>query len=222
MDDPQVLAEIRRLLARGSGPQHTVREIVERYIASVRFANLKNRANEAIRFRLHIVPHLGDDIAGDLHFDRLAWYREQRKAEKCQNGRNVPPSAATLNREVMQLSAALTWAAKNKPPLLGANPIRGAPMEVENNQRQTMPDAADVERIMFASSKRLRAMIATKFWSGLRRGELCGLRLVKINWDDGLIVLHGRETKTGRPRVTVFPDRASRIVGEYLDERARG
>jgi len=219
VDDPQLLAEIRRLLSAGSGPRHTVREIAARYLVSVKFQNLKNKAGEEIKFRLHLLPWLGDDIAANLDFDRLAWYREQRKTEKVMNGRDKPPSDAQVNRELMQLSAMCTWAATNRPPLLQANPIRGFPMVQENSERATMPGADDVERIMLASGKRLRAMVATKFWGGQRRQELLNQLLDNVDWDEGLLVMHGRDTKTKDPRVTVFPDVASRMVSEYLEER---
>lgn len=220
MDDPELLEQIARLVAgRAVGPRHTVAEIVARYMGSVEFGRLKNRANEERRFRCHLLPHLANDVASALDFDRCSWYRDQRKAERCLNGRDVPPSAATRNRELMQLSAALTWATKYK--MLSHNPIRGFPMEAEDNQRRTMPDPSDVGRIMFAGTPRLRAMVAMAFGAGLRRQELCSLRLAQVEWDEGLIVLHGRDTKTGRPRVTVLPDKASKFVKKYLDERQK-
>lgn len=218
MDPQSVLEQIQRLVTgQTSGPSHTVAEIVRRYLASVEFANLKAKDTEERRFRLHIVPHLGADIASELTFDRLAWYREQRKGERCLNGRDVPPTPSTRNREVVSLSASLSWAVKYD--ILKVNPIKGAPLETENNQRRTMPTSVDVDRLLFACTPRLRAMVAMKFGSGLRRAELCTLRLNQVRWDQGLIVLHGRDTKTGRPRATVLPDRASKIVQRYLDLR---
>lgn len=224
MDDKDKLDLIRRLVSGDDGrPRPTVAEIAERYQQSVEFRNLKNAENEARRFRLHILPHLGADVAAALTFDRLAWYRDQRSKELClnrgANGKAKAPKPSTRNREVMQLSAALTWATETKPPILDGNPIRGAPMEEEDNLRQTMPVAAEVDRILFACTPRLRAMVAMKFGSGLRRAEVCSLRLGQVRWDEGLIVLNARDTKTGRPRVTILPERASKIVQRYLDLR---
>lgn len=217
MDDPRLLDQIRRLLSGDDRPRPAVSELVARYLGSVEFSNLKAGDTEARRLRLHVLPHLGADIAAELTFDRMAWYREQRRGEKCLNGRDVVPAASTRNREVVALSACLTWAVKYQ--LLAKNPIRGCPLEVENNQRRTMPVAADIDRLLFACTPRLRAMVAVKFGAGLRRAELCSLRLAQVHWAEGLIVLHGRDTKTGRPRATVLPDRASKIVQRYLDRR---
>lgn len=217
--DPEaVFAQIRRLLDKeASGPRHNVNEVVKRYLASVEFGNLKAHTTEEIRFRRHLLPILGGFIAADVDFNLVAWYREQRKSELCLNGHNAPPSPATRNREVMQLSACLTWAVKYK--LMTVNPIRGAPMEAERSQRRTMPKPAEIEQLLFACTPRLRAMIAMSFDSGMRRAELCSLPLIQVEWDEGLIVLHGRDTKTGRPRVTVMTDRASRYVQIYLKQR---
>lgn len=216
MDDPR-LEQIRAILGAPSGPRHTVAELATRYMASVEFANLKAKDTEARRLRLHVVPHLGADIAAELTFDRMGWYREQRRGERCLNGRDVVPAPSTRNREVVTLSACLSWAVVHH--LLERNPIRGCPLETENNQRRTMPVSGDVDKLLFACTPRLRAMVAMKFGGGLRRQELCSLRLTQVRWDQGLVVLHGRDTKTGRPRVTVLPDRASKIVQRYLDLR---
>lgn len=218
MVEKEILGQIERLI-RGhkNGPRHTVAAIVKRYLASVEFGNLKAKADEERRFRLHLLPHLADDIAAEVDFDRMAWYREQRKEEKCLNGRDVVPSPATRNREVRQLSASFTWAVKYK--LLTVNPIRAAPMEDEDSQRKTMPEAADVKRVLKVCKPRLRAMVAMTFGSGMRRAELCSLRLTQIDWETGHISLHGRDTKTGRPRVTVMTKRASFYLKIYLDNR---
>lgn len=219
MADKDTLDAIRTLLlAESQGQRYVVGELVARYLCSVEFRNLANAKNEERRFRLHILPHLQAEVAADLNFERMGRYREARSQEPCLNGnRSEAPKPSTRNREVVQLSACLSWAVKHG--LLEKNPIKGAPLEEEHNQRRTMPEVADVDKLLFACTPRLRAMVAMKFGSGLRRAELCSLRLSQVRWDEGLVVLHGRDTKTGRPRVTVLPDRASKIVQRYLDLR---
>lgn len=152
---------------------------------------------------------------GDLTAERLEGYRKVR-ANEFGNGKTFT-KPATRNREIVKLSAMLTWAAERQ--IIPVNPIYHATMETEDNIRQTCPTPTDVSQILLACNRRLRAMVATKFWSGLRRGEVCAVRRDQIEWDDGLIVLQEKQTKTRRPRITIFPDRASSLVHEYLENR---
>jgi len=197
----------------------TVAEVVQRYMGSVEFQSLQQNWAEEIRLRLHIVPGLGAENVMALTSERIATYRNERKAQ-AGNGL-APTKPATRNREVRRLSAALNWAVEAK--LIPSNPLAGVPMEIEDNLRQTCPTPAEINRILLATkSARLRAMIAVGFWSGLRRGEILTLEASQLSWDDGLIVLQRRKTKGKKERVTIFPDRASDLVRAYLDSAPTG
>jgi len=219
VDQDEIRAAIASLgaLLPENRPKVTVRAIVQRYMTSVEFKSLKARADEERRLRLHVLPHLGDDDIATLNNERIAWYRNTREGEPTPGGALTKP--ATRNREVFALSGALSWAAKEKH--IKANPIYGTPVEPENNLRATCPTIGEVNRIVLASeSVRTRAMVLTKFHSGMRVSELLSVRLDQVKWDDGLLVLEPRQTKGGlRPRVTIFPEQASTWVRVYLEIR---
>lgn len=199
-------------------PAVTVTEIVTRYMRSVRFTSLAAGPVEEIRYRLHVLPALGDDQVSSLNDERLDIYRDQRRRQSGVTG--DPTRPATRNREVRALSAALTWATKEK--IIPHNPILRAPMEPEDNLRRTCPGLAEVSRIILAArSTRLRAMVAAKFYSGLRVSELLSLRTDQVVWDEGLIVLPARQAKGKKKgRVTILPEQASKWTKAYLEERA--
>lgn len=219
MEQDEIRAAIASLgaLLPENRPKVTVRAIVHRYMASVEFKALAAREDEERRFRLHVLPHLGDDDIEALNNERIAWYRNTRAGEKTPGGRLTKP--ATRNREVFALSGALTWATKER--IVRQNPIYRTPVEPENNLRSTCPSIGDVSRVVLAAeSVRLRAMVLTKFHSGMRVSELLSVRLDQVKWDDGLLVLEPRQTKGGmRPRVTIFPEQASVWVRVYLEIR---
>jgi integrase len=178
---------------------------------SVEFKELKAVKTEEGRLRLHILPKLGKFQVMEVR-SKIPEYRDERSKEQL-NKRKQPTTPATRNREVVRLVAACTWGVERENPLLGMA------MESEDNERKTSPEPDDIYRLMFVARLRLKAIIATTFWSGLRREEVCNLPLKQVHWDEGLIVLHGDQTKAGRPRATIFPDIASKWVREYLDER---
>src|SRR3569832_725987 len=193
----------------------TVGEIADRYYASLEFRELNAAPTEPGRFNLNSRRLLGDTKVGDLTREKLEWYRRVRASETGKGRRLTKP--ATRNREVFKLSAMLTWAAERE--IIPVNPIYHATTETEDNVRQTCPTLTDVNKILLACNRRLRAMVATAFWTGVRRGEACKLKREQVEWDEGLIVLRPRQTKTKKPRVTIFPDRASMLVREYLEHR---
>ena len=213
-------AQIGQLIAARNAaafPSMTVAELVEKYMRSVKFHALANSANETRRFRLHLLPFFGADQVAALTTERVDQYRDLRRNESGNGGEPTRPG--TRNREVLVLSAALSWAAREK--IIPAHPIRGAPMEPENNLRQTCPSVIEVGRICFAArSVRLKALVTTKYYSGLRVSELLSVRRDQVQWDEGLLVLQPKQTKGKKKgRVTIFPEQASKHVSQYLAER---
>lgn len=209
-------AALRALLPENATAQLTVGALLPRYMASPKFKGLKAIETESRRLCLHVAPYFGAVRISDLTHERLEAYRAMRRKQPGNGGKGTT-KPATRNRELLQLSAMLSWAEDTK--LIPKNPIRPIPLEAENNQRQTCPDPADANAILIACKTRLRAMVAVAFWCGLRRAEICAIEESQIVWDEGLIVLRGPQTKTGRPRITIFPDRASRAVESYLAQK---
>lgn len=211
------IARLLKMVPReADAPRITVAELAHRYFASQEAKNLRSNAGEEPRFRKNVERLLGDVFVDELTLERLEWYRQQRAGEF---GHTRPTRPATRNREIVKLSAMLTWAAKRK--IIPANPIRGAAMEAENNLRRTCPKTVDVNAILArADSLRLRAMITTSFCTGLRRAELLAVRLEQVDWEDGLIAMEARQTKGGkRPRITILTAQARALIRQYLDER---
>jgi integrase len=54
-----------------------------------------------------------------------------------------------------------------------------------------------MERILDASPKWLEPMILTAYYTGLREGELLGLKWDRVDLKDGIIYLHSTKTMRG-------------------------
>jgi site-specific recombinase XerD len=193
-----------------------LRELADAYVKSVEFKKLRSKQTEEGRIRLHILRLLGDEPVMEVR-GKIPGYRDTRATEVIDNKRKQKTTPATRNREVIRISAMCTWGVAEK--MIPSHPLLGIAMEDENNERKTSPTRDDIYQLLFVARIRLKAMIATTFWGGFRKMEVCLLPLKQVQWDDGLIVLHADQTKTREGRVTIFPDMASKWVREYLDER---
>lgn len=214
----EALAAAVAKLAPAPTPTVTVTELACDYMQSIEFKSLKARETEERRICLHLVRLLGAVPVMALR-DEIPRYRDARSQETIRGrGRTGKTKPATRNREVTRLLAMCSWGVEYKR--IPSNPLAGISMEPEENIRQTCPTPFDVEAaIAFARGPRLKAMIALKFASGLRRAEVCHLRLQQLDLEHGLIDLGHRDTKTKRPRLAPVTDGACKLVREYLRGR---
>jgi hypothetical protein len=118
------IAHFQGLLGGGDGSV-TVGEIADRYYQSLEFQGLRAAGTERGRFNLNTRRLLGATKVSELNADKLEWYRRVRAVEAGKGKRPTKP--ATRNREVVKLSAMLTWAAERE--IIAVNPLYHATME---------------------------------------------------------------------------------------------
>ncbi|HLW80627.1 MAG TPA: site-specific integrase [Candidatus Acidoferrales bacterium] len=115
-----------------------------------------------------------------------------------------PCRAATINRELSALSAALYHAAKmtgeGGKPLLAHVPIFPAKLPEAPPRKGFIGDAEYALLAAKANQPWLRALLACAYSFGFRKGELLGLRVSQVDLFSGWIELYGEETKNGEPR----------------------
>lgn len=118
------------------------------------------------------------------------------------------------------LSAALNWAVA-KRDYLEINPCKKSTPPSEPRHKVKAPDTDVVQRIIDASPRRWSLMWRTAAITGMRRGELCGLRWDDINAFTNTITVRRSatrggqvgETKTHRDRpIPVSPDLIERLT----------
>lgn len=67
--------------------------------------------------------------------------------------------------------------------------------------------------------KRNKALMATAFLAGLRRGELLGMRTDNINFRDGYLTVIGTDSKSKKTRTNTLNPVLSNILLDYIEER---
>jgi len=120
-----------------------------------------------IRWRLHIEPYLGDVPLAAIDRARLRTWA----ADLHQSG--MAPSS--VRKAVQAVRQVLEVAVEDR--IIPTNPatrLRGLPKTSTREARFCTPE--EVARLVAATDEHHRAFVATAAWSGLRLGELTGLR----------------------------------------------
>jgi len=184
----------------------TVRELLQRFLGEIEgvdsYAPPKIKDLDRYRrsarsvFKLWILPSVGERAAASVTTADVERLRDAQLARKSAAGRAVQTLAA--------LSRLYTWGAK--VGAIGcANPVKGCerPRTAESIDYL---DAAEVGRLLAqaqAAGPFMHAMIATAIFTGMRKGELFGLRWPDVQIDAARVDVNRsyRTTpKSGKPR----------------------
>jgi integrase len=184
----------------------TFNELADRYQEN--FQN--QRAFQTLKryFLLTLREHFGDHQLSQITYFDLETYRNRRQSTPTRAGK--PRTPATVNREMTlmrhMLNKAVEWG------MLTASPLdRGKRLMLqENNHRLRFLTEDEIGRLISASAPHLAPIIEVAIHTGMRRGELLGLKWEQIR--HGFIYL--TETKTGKPRQIPVNDRVARVFKE--------
>jgi len=132
-------------------------------------------------------------------------------------------AASTIRRKLSALSSLFDYLCEQNA--VTHNPVNGVKRPAANNNEGLTPALGDAQaRALLAApaddtrkGKRDRAILATLLYHGLRREELCKLRVRDVQQRDG--VMHLRiDGKGGKLRFVPVALQALRLVREYLEE----
>ena len=108
----------------------------------------------------------------------------------------APVRPATINREVTLLkhlfSKAIEWGKCKENPAKKVKKLKGEVKRV----RFLMPD--EVQKLLSNCTEHLRPVVTVAVHTGMRRGELFGLKWAQLNFEHGIITLY--DTKNGERR----------------------
>jgi integrase len=169
------------------------------------------------QLRLHILPSLGRVPLRKLRPATIrTWY-----AALAERG----PGASTVAKCYRLLHAILNTALDDG--ILAANPcsIRGA--GAENAAERKLPTLGQVYELADRVDPRYRALVLAAAFSGLRRGELFGLRRQHIDLDDGTVTVEVQRQQLSNGQHLVGPPKSDagirtvalprEVVGELAD-----
>jgi integrase len=194
-----------------AGAGMTFSELIDEYMQQWQGRDL-NQVYRLEHWRGVIGKYKLVDITAALLRQKLKEYH----AGRCKRGNgkqrsktlNKPRAAASVNRHRSTISGALSYAVREG--YLMTNPMQKVPSQSVNNGRVRY--LSDGEReALFAACKqsawpKLYLIVVLATCTGMRKGEMLGLRWSDIDFDEGLAYLE--MTKNGEPRVCPIPSPA--------------
>ena len=129
---------------------------------------------------------------------------------------------ATIQRKLAALSSLFTYLCEHNAVL--HNPVNGVKRPKSNRQEGTTPALSDEQARALLSApqgdslkaKRDRAILATLAYHGMRREELCKLRVQDLQRRDGVLQFR-IEGKGEKVRYVPVGMKALRLITEYLE-----
>jgi integrase len=227
----RMLLEIEARVARGQAglvepapqPPLTVAALLARFCAEFRSPRLKDvdryRAQAASIFK-RVLPHLGSLPAAALTAPKLAELRDALAAQY---------APGTVRTTLIPLSAALSWGVRQG--LVADNPLKGLSRPRAAPQLEWLT-AEEVRRLLAAAEEQARAAsgrlgqarfslwvaIALALYTGLRRGEVFGLRWSDVDLDTQRLTVacsYDTTTKTGLVRHLRLPATLAPLLREW-------
>jgi integrase len=145
--------------------------------------------------RVHIIPHIGAIPLASLRADHLdAMYASIRAGVQ-----RPSPGIATIRRVHATLRTALNGAYRRR--LIPYNPAGQVELDAEPvRERDVWTPSQLATFLAHASGDRLGAALHLIAFTGIRRGECCGLRWSDVDLDAGTVTIRQQLTQSGRAR----------------------
>ena len=166
---------VRRGLVRASRPA-TVSEAAARFFVGMRSGAIRNRSGEPYKpsvrrsyeqsLRTHILPDVGAHRLSDIKRRDL-----QRLADRIVDSGAQP---STVRNAFLPLRVILRLAIEDGDATV--NPCTGLRLPAVRGRRDRFAEPSEAAALVAATPRRDRAIWATAFYAGLRRGELRALR----------------------------------------------
>lgn len=135
---------------------------------------------------------LNKTFTGKYLQEIIPYFVEKFKAERA---KEVAP--ATVNRNLACLQSifnkAIAWG-----KFSGENPVRKVKLFKENNQRLRFLEKEEMSKLLGNCNKTLRSIVILAINTGMRKGEIMGLKWRDIDFQRGIIYLY--YTKNGEKR----------------------
>jgi integrase len=197
--------------------KHTLADLVDRYIKDV----LPTKPKQAEKQKQQLEwwkDKMGIYLLSDIPPAMIVQYRDELASGETYRGTQRTP--ATVVRYMAALSHAFTVAV-NEWQWLEDSPMRKVKKPKESRGRVRFLDDDERAKLLNAcqasSNKQLYLCVILALSSGMRQGELMGLKWQDVNLKDGYIILH--ETKNGERRRVPLSGLALSLLQEHAKIR---
>jgi len=197
--------------------KHTLADLVDRYIKDV--LPTKPKQSYAQRPQLERwKAEIGSYSLADITPALIVECRDKLLTEPTPRGEQRSP--ATVVRYMAALSHAFTIAV-NEWQWLENSPMRKVKKPKESRGRVRFLDDDERAKLLTAcqqsSNKQLYMCVILALSTGMRQGELMGLKWQDVNLKDGVIILH--ETKNGERRRVPLAGHGLELLREHAKVR---
>jgi len=127
--------------------------------------------------RLRVLPALGDRRLGDLRRRDVQRFVDQLRA--------AGYSPSTIQNTLNPLQVICRRAVRDD--VIAVDPTDGLELPAVRGRRERIAGPAEAARLIAALPENERALWATAFYAGLRRGELRALRWIDVDLEGGVI-----------------------------------
>jgi len=194
----KVLAEHTQEIVSGKylavdKPRVTFTEAAESFLAFSK-ARKKSHRRDLISVR-HLTAFFGNRPLESLNPSAVEDYLASRRAEAGRKGKTLMGS--TLNREIACLKTIARRAMLDR--LIDRNPVEGLRMFREQSRNRTLTPE-EYQRLLENCSLHYRPVVMLAYDTGMRRGEILGLKWDQVDLKAGVISLRADETKTQENR----------------------
>lgn len=134
--------------------------------------------------RLHILPRIGDHRIGNIRrsdIQALVKWLEIREIHPANDGEPARTLSAGSIRNIYEVLARVMDAAM-QDRVISVSPCRRITLPKDHDNEVEVPSLEDVERVSSALGERWQAIPVVLAGSGLRVGELLGLRLSDVDF----------------------------------------
>lgn len=220
--DRELGLQRRRPRADRSGP--TFAELAYAY-AEARHFSPNSRRHLNIRLEANILPHFGEIPAAAIGHDQVEAYIAARREAKRPRSELRGVSWSTIRREITDVKAVLSWAARRRPPLIPSNPLRDyAPPKAQDTAIIDPPTSEELAAIIKHAEPHLVRAIMLSYHLGLRPGpvELFSLTWSDVSWDSMTITV--RSAHKGGPlrrKVPIHDGLAKQLKSWQLQDRRK-
>ena len=152
----------------------------------------------------HLVDFFGSSRLRHIKPQRIEDYKEKRLSE----GR----TPATVNREVACLKNIFAIAIRDN--LVRDNPAKQVKLLREDNEVTRVLSKHDERKLLEAAAPHIRAIIVCALETGMRLGEILGLKWENVDLQVGLITV--TKTKTGKKRIIPINDRLRQVLRDRI------
>ena len=188
-------------------PEATFNEAADSFLAYSEARKKTFRNDKLIIERLK--DHFGHRLLKSLNADIVEGYLTQRAKSGHLKYPGKPLSNMTLNGELRILKSVLNRAVLNG--FLEKNPIQRVRGFKDISRDRTLTQE-EYEALLGWCSPRLSAIVQLAYWTGMRRGEILGLRWDQVDLKNKVIILEAADTKTQEKREIPLTDELMQII----------